>query len=198
MQFTLLLITIQLQPRYFVSPPCFLYSLRSPKTGGACYSSCIFWKWPVPSPTAEATNTGQWVIYFQGHASLQPHWLYKKNNHLHLVSWGRREQGEEEGVGGWGSGSTGNGVGEESILYAPSLNQHTTTRSAPLETAAPWPIQHHLWWWYPSPAAAHGTQELCHGRVTAQSSGKNNNNNYKKKKKHCDFLTCSCWMSNIR
>lgn len=48
-------------------------------------------------------------------------------------------------MGGWGSGSTGNGVGEESILYAPSLNQHTTTRSAPLETAAPWPIQHHLW-----------------------------------------------------
>lgn len=99
-------------------------------------------------------------------------------------------------MGGWGSGSTGNGVGEESILYAPSLNQHTTTRSAPLETAAPWPIQHHLWWWCPSPAAAHGTQE--HGRVTAQSSGKNNNNNYKKKTKHCDFLTCSRWMSNIR
>lgn len=42
----------------FCEPTVFLYSLRSPNTGGACYSSCIFWKWPVPSPTAEATSTG--------------------------------------------------------------------------------------------------------------------------------------------
>lgn len=53
----------------------------------------------------------QWVIHFQGHASMQPH----KNNHVHLVSCGR----EDERVEGWDF--RGNDVGKESILYSPLL-----------------------------------------------------------------------------
>lgn len=198
MQFTLLLITIQLQPRYFVSPPCFLYSLRSPKTGGACYSSCIFWKWPVPSPTAEATNTGQWVIYFQGHASLQPHWLYKKTI---ICIWFPEGEESRERRRVWE-------VGGQVPLVMVSVRSQYCMLPLLISTLQ----QGQLLW-----KLLHRgrSSTICGGGVRAllQHTGHKNfvmgvwrhslqekttTTITKKNKKHCDFLTCSRWMSNIR
>lgn len=64
----------------------------------------------------------QWLISIQGHVSVQPHWLCTRTI---ICIWF---------PDGGGSGFKGDGVGEESILYTPSLNQHRTTRSIHLET----------------------------------------------------------------